>query len=54
MMGCQIDNLSMEESLTTIESFIRSQAASTCRDQCDKVVKASRDPELRRIINQCA
>jgi N-acetylglucosaminyldiphosphoundecaprenol N-acetyl-beta-D-mannosaminyltransferase len=55
MMGCQIDNLSMEESLTTIESFIRSgKPHQHVVINVDKVVKASRDPELRRIINQCA
>src|SRR5256885_2042320 len=46
MMGCLIDNLSMEETLQRIEGFIE----SGCPHQhvvvnVDKLVKASRDPE---------
>jgi N-acetylglucosaminyldiphosphoundecaprenol N-acetyl-beta-D-mannosaminyltransferase len=55
MMGCGIDNLTMEETLRTIEGFI---ASGTPHQHVvvnvDKLVKASRDPELRRIINECA
>ena len=55
MMGCLIDNLSMEETLQRIEAFIRSglphQHAAV---NADKLRKASKDPELRRIINECA
>jgi len=55
MMGCLIDNLSMEETLQRIEAFIRSglphQHAAV---NADKLRKASKDPELRRVINQCA
>ncbi len=55
MMGCQIDNLSMEETLKTIEKFIRSgMPHQHVVVNVDKLVKASRDPELRRIINECA
>lgn len=55
MMGCQIDNLSMEETLQTIEGFIKSgQPHQHVVVNVDKLVKASRDPELRRIINECA
>jgi len=55
IMGCSIDNLSMEETLLKIESFIRSgEPHQHGVVNVDKVVKASRDPELRRIINQCA
>ena len=55
LMGCQIDNLSMEETLRTIEGFIRSgQPHQHVVVNVDKLVKASRDPELQRIINQCA
>lgn len=54
MMGCQIDNLSMEETLGRIEEFVTSgdphQHVSV---NVDKLVKASRDPQLRRIINEC-
>ena len=55
MMGCLIDNLSMEETLQRVDSFIR---AGTPHQHVvvnvDKLVKASRQPELRRIINECA
>ena len=55
MMGCRIDNLSMEETLVRIEEFIRSgQPHQHVVVNVDKLVKASRDPELRRTVNACA
>jgi len=55
IMGCLIDNLSLEETLQKIESFIRSgRPHQHVVVNVDKIVKASRDPELRRIINECA
>ena len=55
IMGCFIDNLSMEETLQKIESFIHSgRPHQHVVVNVDKVVKASKDPELRTIINQCA
>jgi N-acetylglucosaminyldiphosphoundecaprenol N-acetyl-beta-D-mannosaminyltransferase len=55
MMGCQVDNLSMEETLVKVEEFIRSgQPHQHVVVNVDKLVKASRDPDLRRIINECA
>ena len=55
MMGCRIDNLSMEETLGRIEDFIRSgKPHQHVVVNVDKLVKASRDAELRRIINACA
>lgn len=55
MMGCQIDNLSMEETLGRVEQFIVSgRPHQHVVVNVDKLVKASRDPELRRIINDCA
>lgn len=55
MMGCQVDNLSMEETLAKVEQFVRSgQPHQHVVINVDKLVKASRDPELRRIINDCA
>lgn len=55
MMGCKVDNLSMEETLQTIEGFIRSgQPHQHVVVNVDKLVKASRDPELRQIINDCS
>jgi N-acetylglucosaminyldiphosphoundecaprenol N-acetyl-beta-D-mannosaminyltransferase len=55
MMGCWIDNLSMEETLGRIEEFIRSgKPHQHVVVNVDKLVKASRDEGLRRIINDCA
>jgi N-acetylglucosaminyldiphosphoundecaprenol N-acetyl-beta-D-mannosaminyltransferase len=55
LMGCQVDNLSMEETLGRIEHFIQSgQAHQHVVVNVDKLVKASRDPQLRQIINDCA
>lgn len=55
MMGCQIDNLSMEETLQTVEGFIQSgKPHQHVVVNVDKLVKAERDVELRRIINECA
>ena len=55
LMGCQVDNLSMEETLGRIEGFIQSgKPHQHVVVNVDKLVKASRDPELRRIINECA
>lgn len=55
LMGCQIDNLSMEETLHKIEGFILSgQPHQHVVVNVDKLVKASRDSGLRAIINDCA
>ena len=55
MMGCMIDNLTMEETLQTIEGFIKTgQAHQHVVVNVDKLVKANRDQMLRRIINECA
>lgn len=55
LMGCRIDNLSMEETLGRIEEFIRSgKPHQHVVVNVDKLVKASRDDELRGIINACA
>ena len=55
MMGCQIDNLSMEETLGRVEQFIASgRPHQHVVVNVDKLVKASRDAELRQIINDCA
>ena len=55
MMGCLMDNLTMDETVQKVDSFVR---AGTPHQHVvvnvDKLVKASRDPELRRIINECA
>lgn len=55
MMGCQIDNLTMEDTLQRVEGFIHSGLPHQhVVVNVDKLVKADRDPELRRIINECA
>jgi N-acetylglucosaminyldiphosphoundecaprenol N-acetyl-beta-D-mannosaminyltransferase len=55
LMGCQIDNLSMEDTLGRIESFIHSgKPHQHVVVNVDKLVKASRDAELCKIINDCA
>lgn len=54
-MGCFVDNLSMEDTLQTIEGFIASgRPHQHVVVNVDKLVKARHDPELRRIINECA
>lgn len=55
MMGCRIDNLSMEETLQKVDGFIKEgRPQQHVVVNVDKLVKASRDSELRRIINECA
>jgi N-acetylglucosaminyldiphosphoundecaprenol N-acetyl-beta-D-mannosaminyltransferase len=55
LMGCQIDNLSMEETLHRVEGFILDGTPHQhVVVNVDKLVKASRDPGLRAIINDCA
>jgi N-acetylglucosaminyldiphosphoundecaprenol N-acetyl-beta-D-mannosaminyltransferase len=55
LMGCQVDNLSMEETLNTVEGFIASgQPHQHVVVNVDKLVKARDDAELRNIINNCA
>ena len=54
IMGCQVDNLSMEQTLQTIEGFIATgQPHQHVVVNVDKIVKAQRDPALREIINGC-
>jgi N-acetylglucosaminyldiphosphoundecaprenol N-acetyl-beta-D-mannosaminyltransferase len=54
VLGCQIDNLSMAETLERIEEFIASgQPHQHVVVNVDKIVKAHRDPALRAIINSC-
>lgn len=55
LMGCYIDNLTMEETLQTVEGFIQSgQPHQHVVVNVDKLVKANRDAQLRQIINECA
>ncbi|HYC36435.1 MAG TPA: UDP-N-acetylglucosamine 2-epimerase (non-hydrolyzing) [Usitatibacter sp.] len=55
LFGCNVDNLSMEETLEKVESFIADgRAHQHVVVNVDKLVKARDDPGLRRIINDCA
>jgi len=55
LMGCKIDNLTMQETLDKIAGFIHSRTPHQhVAVNVDKLVKASRYPALRRIINACA
>ncbi len=54
VMGCQVDNLTMAETLDVIEGFVASgRPHQHVVVNVDKLVKANRDPELREIINRC-
>jgi N-acetylglucosaminyldiphosphoundecaprenol N-acetyl-beta-D-mannosaminyltransferase len=54
MMGCFIDNLSMEETIGKIDDFIRDgRPHQHVVVNVDKIVKAYRDPALREVINAC-
>lgn len=55
MMGCLIDDLSMEETLEAVDGFIRSgRPHQHVVVNVDKIVKASHDPNLRDTINRCS
>lgn len=55
MMGCEIDNLSMEETLEQVERFIKTgEPHQHVVVNVDKLVKASKDDKLKKIINECA
>jgi N-acetylglucosaminyldiphosphoundecaprenol N-acetyl-beta-D-mannosaminyltransferase len=55
VLGCHVDNLSMEETLERIGALIASgQPHQHVVVNVDKLVKASYTPELRYIINRCA
>ena len=54
VLGVPVDNLTMGETLDVIAGFIEDGTPHQhVVVNVDKVVKASRDPELRRIIAQC-
>jgi N-acetylglucosaminyldiphosphoundecaprenol N-acetyl-beta-D-mannosaminyltransferase len=54
ILGCEVDNLDMEETLARIEGFIASgRPHQHVVVNADKVVKAHRDAELRGVINRC-
>jgi N-acetylglucosaminyldiphosphoundecaprenol N-acetyl-beta-D-mannosaminyltransferase len=54
LFGCQIDALTMEQSLDKIESFVDSGGVHQhVVVNVNKVIKANRNPALREIINSC-
>lgn len=54
VLGIAVDNLSMQETLERIESFVASgRPHQHVVVNADKVVKAHRDPQLARIIAAC-
>src|SRR5690606_14086282 len=55
LMGCFIDNLSMEETLNAVEDLVRSgKSHQHVVVNVDKVVKGQKDTALRSIINGCS
>lgn len=54
ILGCEVDNLDMEETLSRVEGFIDSgRPHQHVVVNADKVVKAHRDADLREVINRC-
>jgi UDP-N-acetylglucosamine 2-epimerase (non-hydrolysing) len=55
IMGCKVDNLTMEETLQAVEELIHNgRPDQHVVVNVDKLVKASRDPQLREILNRCS
>ena len=54
LFGCQIDALTMEQTIQKVEEFIKSgRPHQHVAVNVNKAIKASKDDELRRIINSC-
>ena len=54
VLGCDVDNFNMEETLQRIDQFIASgRPHQHVVINADKVVRAHRDASLRNVINQC-
>lgn len=54
IMGCLVDNLTMEETLSRVEEFIRNgKPHQHVVVNVDKIVKCNRDRKLRAIVNGC-
>jgi len=54
VLGCSVDNLTMEETLAVVEGFIASgRPHQHVVVNVDKIVKARDDAALREIINGC-
>ena len=55
ILGCEIDNLSMQETLDAIEKMVNSDKHHQhVVVNVDKIVKANRNPGLKRVINDCS
>ncbi len=55
ILGCLVDNLSMDETLERIQQLIESQQPHQhVVVNVDKIVKAQKSTELMRIINDCS
>lgn len=55
VLGCSIDNLTMDETLDVVARFIEDgRPHQHVVVNVDKLVKARRDPALRRIIDDCS
>jgi len=54
ILGCLVDNLTMEETLFRIEEFMSDgRSHQHVVVNVDKIVKAHRNPGLRDIVNRC-
>ena len=54
VLGCSVDNLTMEETLAVVEGYIASgRPHQHVVVNVDKIVKARDDAQLREIINRC-
>lgn len=54
VLGCPVDNLSLEETLEVVEGFVASgRPHQHVVVNVDKLVKANADPQLRAIIAAC-
>lgn len=54
VLGCGVDNLTMEETLAVVEGFIANgRPHQHVVVNVDKIVKARDDAQLREIINSC-
>ncbi len=55
IMGCKVDNLTLDETLEVVDGLVRNgRPDQHVVVNVDKLVKASRDPELRQIVNRCS
>lgn len=54
VLGCLVDNLTMEETVERIASMIASgRPHQHVVVNADKIVKANADPKIRKIVNEC-